>query len=63
MNLPAYSELRTRDSFARAQRAYDNMTPPDEDPTLTCAQCGAEFAPERPGQMRCEGCEKESENE
>jgi len=30
-------------SYLRAQRAYDNQMPPDDDDTRDCDQCGEEY--------------------
>ena len=30
-------------SYYRAQRAYDNQDPPDDDPWRICTECGCEY--------------------
>lgn len=52
-----YRESRNRRAFARAQAAWDNMTP-DDDPTgPDCPECGAEM--EWAGdEWRCPDCSK-----
>lgn len=59
----SYRESRNAASFARAQRAYDNMEPPEyyEDPIPDCPECGAEMEWDKKKDDWVCGCEEEQE--
>ena len=62
-----YSYNYNMNQFSKAQRAYDNQMPPDDDDTRDCDECGDEYDVERdddgdPIHKICEKCRKYQED-